>query len=59
MERTVLDVIHAATDSIEYLISYTLSMHKSITSAAGITEGSLWDTPPMVLINIFEYINQM
>ena len=59
MERTVLDAIHTATASIEYLVSYVLSMHNLITSGVGITEGSLWDAPPTLIINTFKYTNQM
>lgn len=58
MQRTVLDAIHAATAFIEYLVSYVLSMHNLVTSAAGMTEGSLWDTPLTLIINTFKYTNQ-
>lgn len=58
MQRTVLDAIHVATAFIAYLVSHVLSMHNLITSAAGITEGSLWDTPLTLIINTFKYTNQ-
>lgn len=59
MERTVLDVFHAATASSGYSVSYVPSTHNSITSAAGITEGSLWDAPPTLIINTFKHTDQI
>lgn len=50
MEKAVLDAIHVATSPVEYLVSYVLCIQNLITSAAGITNSSLWDTPTTLII---------
>lgn len=59
MDRAVVDAVHRTIAFIEDFISNVLSVYNLITSAAEITETSLWDILLTPIINTFKCSNQM